>query len=122
MKIKLDRALRRHAIWWWMVFWLVFCIGVLLGVNIALLVFASTSVVLIALLQGLAGGNNLAYVVSLVISLLLGTAFLVGYLWTFAGASSTFEAAQAYAEEHGLGWPWPQALVIMLELFFIALD
>jgi hypothetical protein len=122
MKIKLDKAHRRHAIWWWMVFWLVFCIGVLLGVNIALLVFASTSVVLVALLEGLPGATNLAYVVSLAIALLLGTAFLVGYLWTFAGASSTFETAAAYAEAHGLRFPWPQALVIALEGFFIALD
>lgn len=119
---KSKKARRRHGVWYWMAFAFVLCIGVLLGVNIALLVFASTSVVLLNLLTGFASGLWIAYVVSLGISALLGIAFLIGYMWTFAGASSTFEAAKAYAEEYATRWPWPQSLVIGLEVFFIVLD
>ncbi len=121
-KIFPKKAHRHHTLWYWMAFSFAVCIGVLLGVNIALLIFASTSVVLLTLLAGLTSGQVLAYIISLLIAALLGVAFLAGYIWTFAGASSTYEAAKAYTEEYGLNWPWPQYLVIGLELFFIVLD
>lgn len=113
---------RRHAIWYWMAFWFIFCIGALLGVNIALLIFASTSVVLLNLLSGFSAGAALSYAVSLGISALLAAAFLIGYMWTFGGASNTYEAAKAYEHEYGVSWWWPRLLVVGLEVFFIALD
>ncbi len=117
-----PKARRRHSLWYWMAFSFALCIGILLGVNIALLIFASTSIVSLNLLGGLPAGQMLAYLISLSIAALLGLAFVVGYIWTFAGASSTYEAAAAYEHEYGCFWPWPRALVVGLELFFLALD
>ena len=115
------RAKRKHTLAYYVVGAFAFSIELMLGINVSFLVDQSLAIVAHNMLDGVPFVSLLADFIPLVISLLIGTCFVLGGMWTFAGFMDNLDDAKAYKDEYASN-DWPVAMVWAIMIAVILLD